>query len=313
MARSAASLVYALVGTDSFRQLEALGEILSAMPGDVQRVDADGERAELADVLDELRSFAMFGGAKLVVVRDADAFISRFREQLEEYVANPSQSGTLVLRLNSLPSNQRIYKAIAKVGTIEDCNPPKDVVRWVAEHGQSAHGIRLSADAARLLVELVGNDLGRLDGELAKLALQADDKGGKVDADAVTNSAAFQREQEMWDMTNELAAGNAAGALRRWRQLVQLDPSAEFRAVTWLGMWLEDVGAVVNNGNTSKLTWKYKNRLNQFMGAAKALGKSGHARALDLLAEIDHQSKSGVGDAASNVERFILTMGNAAA
>jgi DNA polymerase-3 subunit delta len=314
MAKTASiSLVYALVGTDSFRQLQALHEILGAMPADVQRVDADGERAELADVLDELRSFAMFGGAKLVVVREADTFISRFREQLEDYVANPSQSGTLVLRLNSLPANQRIYKAIAKTGRIQDCNPPKDVVRWVADQGQSAHGIKLSPDAARLLVELIGNDLGRLDGELAKLALQSEDAGGKVDADAVTNSAAFQREQEMWDMTNELAAGNAAGALRRWRQLIQLDSSAEFRAVTWLGMWLEDVGAVVNNGNTSKLTWKYKNRLNQFMSAAKALGKAGHARALDLLAEIDHQSKSGVGDAASNVERFILTMGNAAA
>jgi DNA polymerase-3 subunit delta len=314
MAKTASvSPVYALVGTDSFRQLQALHEILAAMPPDVQRVDIEGERAELADVLDELRSFAMFGGAKLVVVREADAFISRFREQLEDYVVNPSDSGTLVLRLNSLPSNQRIHKAIAKTGKIEDCNPPKDAVRWAADHGQSAHGIKLTPDAARLLVELVGNDLGRLDGEMAKLALQTEDAGGKVDADAVTNSAAFQREQEMWDMTNELAAGNAAGALRRWRQLVQLDSSAEFRAVTWLGMWLEDVGAVVNNGNTSKLTWKYKNRLNQFMSAAKALGKTGHARALDLLAEIDHQSKSGVGDAASNVERFILTMGNAAA
>jgi DNA polymerase-3 subunit delta len=314
MAKSTAvSPVYALVGTDSFRQLQALHDILAAMQADVHRVDVEGERAELADVLDELRSFAMFGGAKLVVVREADAFISRFREQLEDYVASPSDSGTLVLRLNSLPSNQRIYKAIAKTGKIEDCNPPKDVVRWVADEGQSAHGIKLSPDAARLLVELVGNDLGRLDGELAKLALQSDDTGGKVDADAVTHSAAFQREQEMWDMTNELAAGNAAAALKRWRQLIQLDPSAEFRAVTWLGMWLEDVGAVVNNGNTSKLTWKYKNRLNQFMSAAKALGKAGHARALDLLAEIDHQSKSGVGDAASNVERFILTIGNAAA
>jgi DNA polymerase III delta subunit len=314
MAKTATvSPVYALVGTDSFRQLQALHDILAAMPADVQRVDVEGERAELADVLDELRSFAMFGGTKLVVVREADAFITRFREQLEDYVANPSQSGTLVLRLNSLPANQRIYKAIAKTGKIEDCNPPKDAARWVADHGQSVHGIKLSPDAARLLVELVGNDLGRLDGELAKLALQTEDAGGKVDADAVTNSAAFQREQEMWDMTNELAAGNAAAALRRWRQLVQLDSSAEFRAVTWLGMWLEDVGAVVNSGNTSKLTWKYKNRLNQFMSAAKALGKAGHARALDLLAEIDHQSKSGVGDAASNVERFILTMGNAAA
>src|SRR6476659_4266850 len=110
MAKTApVSPVYALVGSDSFRQLQALHDILAAMPADVQRVDVDGERAELADVLDELRSFAMFGGAKLVVVREADAFSSRFREQLEDYVASPSDSGSLVLRLNSLPSNQRIY------------------------------------------------------------------------------------------------------------------------------------------------------------------------------------------------------------
>jgi hypothetical protein len=113
----------------------------------------------------------------------------------------------------------------------------------------------------------------------------------------------------MWDMTNELAAGNAVGALRRWRQLTQLDSSAEFRAVTWLGMWLEDVGTVVSGAPSGKLSWKYKHRLNDFIKSASALGKTGHARALDLLAEIDQQSKSGVGDAASNVERFILQLG----
>ena len=69
----------------------------------------------VADVLDELRSFAMFGGTKVVVVRNADAFLTRFREQLEDYVAQPSDSATLVLRLNSLPANQRIYKAIDAV------------------------------------------------------------------------------------------------------------------------------------------------------------------------------------------------------
>jgi DNA polymerase III delta subunit len=300
--------VYALVGGDSFLQLQKLAEIASQMPEDVQRVDVDGERAELADVLDELRSFAMFGGGKLVAVRDGDAFITRFREQLEDYVANPSSSGTLVLRVNTLPGTQRIHKAIAKVGKIEDCTPPKDVTRWIVDHGKSAHKITLSLDAARLLAELIGDDLGRLDGELAKLALQTD--SGKVDTDLVSNSAAFQREQEMYDMTNELAAGNATGALRRWRQLISLDPSAEFRAVTWLGMWLEDVGCVVNGGQTGKLSWKYKNRLPQFIQSAKSLGKTGHGGALDLLAEIDQQSKSGVGDAAGNVERFILQLGN---
>ena len=47
-----------------------------------------------------------------------------------------------------------------------------------------------------------------------------------------------------------------------------------------------------------------------FVQTAGRLGESGLRRALDLLVEVDHQSKSGVGDAAENVERFLLTVGN---
>src|SRR5277367_5760317 len=114
--------VYALVGADGLLQQEALVGIVREIGSDAQRVDADGETAELADVLDELRSFAMFGGGgKVVAVRNGDEFVSRFREQLEDYVAKPSDSATLVLRLESLPSNQRIYKAISKMGKIVAC------------------------------------------------------------------------------------------------------------------------------------------------------------------------------------------------
>jgi DNA polymerase III delta subunit len=300
--------VYALVGPDPFLQLLKLSEILRDLPPDVQRVDADGERAELAEVLDELRSFAMFGGGKVVVVRDADAFITRFRGQMEEYLSAPSNSGTLVLRMASLPKTQRVYKAIDKVGKVEDCSPPGNLPRWVSDRARSPHKIALDPEAARLLVELVGEDLGRLDNELAKLAIDADETGGKVGPQKVADSVAFQREQEVKEMTIALATGDVPEALRRWRQLVQLDSSAEFRAVTWLGMWLEDVRAALRGG-AGKLSWKYKDRFPRFLQTSKQLGEAGAAHALDLLAEVDHQSKTGVGDAAGNVERFILEMG----
>jgi DNA polymerase III delta subunit len=45
-----------------------------------------------------------------------------------------------------------------------------------------------------------------------------------------------------------------------------------------------------------------------FFKTATALGDAGVATAIDLLAETDRQSKSGVGNAASNVERFILAI-----
>src|SRR5687767_4572189 len=320
MPAAAAKPVYALVGSDSFLQLQKLSDILRKMPPDVQRVDAEGERAELAEVLDELRSFAMFGGGKLVVVRDADAFITRFREQLEDYLAAPSDSATLVLRLASLPKNQKIYKAIDKVGEIESCDPPKDLAKWAAERARTAHAMTLTPEAARLMADLVGDDLGRIDNELAKVAIDAGGSKQPVGPEKIAASVAFQREQEMWDMTNELAAGHVAAALRRWRQLVQLDPSAEFRAVTWLGMWLENVrkALALNRKGLGGFAICQQLRIwpremqDPFFKTACALGDAGAAAALDLLAEIDHQSKTGVGDAAANVERFILQIGGGA-
>jgi len=311
-----AAPVYALVGSDAFLQLQRLQSLLKLMPADVQRVDVDGERAELAGVLDELRSFAMFGGAKLVVVRSADAFVTKFREQLETYCEHPSDSGTLVLRLNALPANQRIYKIIAKTGKIEPCEPPKqrELPAWVTNQSR-AHGIaRIDPDAAAMLADLIGDDLGRLDNELAKLAIMAD--GGPVTAKLVGGSVSFQREQQMYDMTNELAAGRPTEALKRWRQLLQTDPSAEFRAVTWLGMWLENVRkalAMKRQGMAppaiaQALRLWPREMQGPFFKTADALGEAGAGRALDLLTEIDRQTKSGVGDAAANVERFMLAM-----
>ncbi|HEX4125012.1 MAG TPA: DNA polymerase III subunit delta [Tepidisphaeraceae bacterium] len=308
--------VYALVGPDLFLQLQAIAGILREMPADVQRLDIEGERAELAEVLDELRSFAMFGGGKLVIVRDADAFISKYREQLEDYLAAPSDSSTLVLRLSTLPSNQRIYKAIAKVGAIEQCVPPKlrDLPAWAIKRAQSQYKLHLAIDAAQLLVDLLGDGMARIDNELAKLAIS--NEGQKITAEQISMTTAFQREREMWDMTDALGAGRPAEALRRWRQLLALDPSTEFRAVTWLTLWLENVRkalAMQKRGMDifaicSQLRIWPREAQQPFMRTASALGEGGAARALDLLTTVDLYSKSGLGDAASNVERFILQL-----
>ena len=298
--------VYALVGEDSFRQLEELGRILTDLPADSQRSDYDGESAELADVLDDLRSFAMFGGGKLVVVRNGDEFVSKYREHLENYLGSPSNSGTLVLRLGSLPKTQRVYKLISKVGEVVECCAPRDLAKLAAEHARKAHKATLTPDGARALVELVGDGLGRLDTEIAKLAVAAD--GKPITPEVVEENVTSQRDLEMKEMTAALASGDKAEALRRWRDLLRSDPSAEFRAVTWLAMWLEDVRAYLKSpAAVGKLAWKYKGpQLDQFKRTASSIGKGGVAKLVDALAEVDYNSKTGVGDAAENVERFIL-------
>ncbi len=314
MTRTAVKPVYALVGGDAFLQLQELRSIVAAVGGDAQRVDVDGERCELTDVLDELRSFAMFGGSKLVVVRNGDDLVTRFRGPLEDYCDSPSDSGTLVLRLESLPGTQRIAKAIARVGEVRKCDPPRDLVGWIMKHAKSAHGLALNLDAGNALADRIGGDLGRIDTELAKLAVMND--GGRVEAGAIVDTVAFQREQELKDMTSALGEGRADEALRRWRQIVATDASAEFRAVTWLGIWLENArkALAMRRKNTplpaiGQALWiRDRNALDAFVRTTESLGAAGLARAIDLLTQVDRHSKSGVGDAAENVERYILSI-----
>ena len=171
-----------------------------------------------------------------------------------------------------------------------------------------------ATEAARILADLVGDDLGRLDNEMAKLALGS--SSGAIGADEVGQFVAFQREREMWDLTNALGSGDAAEALRRWRQLVQLESSAEFRAVTWLGLWLENVRkatTMLRRGENAfaigqALRIWQREQQQSFLKTVQAMGPAGLERAQSLLAEIDFQGKTGIGDAAANVERFILTL-----
>jgi DNA polymerase III subunit delta len=307
--------VYALIGSDALMQQEALAAILRELPADAQRSDYDGETAELAQILDELRSFALFGSGKVVVVRNAEPFISRFRSQMEEYVSKPSESATLVLRFSSLPSNQRIYKLIVKVGKIEACAPPKDLAGWIITRGRTTHGLTIDPTAARFLADLIGDELGRIDSELAKLALMSDSK--KIGEDQIAAAVVFQREREMWDLTNALAAGDPGEAVSRWRQLLQADSSAQFRAVTWLCIWLENVRKALAMLARGQDAWTIgqtlriwpREQAQRFVQTVKSLGPPGLARAVDLLAQIDYQTKTGVGEAAENVERFLLSLG----
>ena len=307
--------VVALVGGDTFLQLAGVAAVVAASGPEAVRVDLDGDHADLASVLDEVRSFSMFGGRKVVVVSPADPFVTRYREQLEDYVAKPSGGATLVLRLATLPANVRLYKALAKSGRIDKCEPPKDVAGWIVGRGKAGHGLVVQAEAARVLADHVGDDLSKLDNELAKLALSV--AGNVVRPADVAAGVAFQREQALSEMVNAMAAGRTADAVRRWRRLLSTDSSAEFRAVTWLGMWLTNVrkaqamrrAGQPPAGIAAALRIWPREMQQPFMETAAALGEAGSGRAIDLLAEVDRQSKTGVGDAAANVERFLVAVG----
>jgi len=308
--------VYAIVGDEPYLQARHLRAILDQFKEPIDRVDVDGERAALGDVLDELRSFAMFGGRKVVIVRDADKFISLYREPLEDYLAKPVDTATLILRAKSLPAVQRVYKLIAKCGQIVKCEPPSEnaIGPWIVAHARDQYGITLAPDAVKMLAELIGPDLGRLDRELSKLALLAE--GGKVSAAIVDQNVAFQHEQEMSTLLKALSTGNVTATIRKWRELLQTDPAAEFRAVTWLFIWLQRVmrarELAVRGMKPADIAREAKiwppDEVHACLRMAERLGDQRLAAALAELVEVDARCKSSLGEPAANIERFMLSL-----
>ena len=305
--------VYAIVGNEPFLQGMALASVIKSQPDDAQRVDIEGPTADASDVFEELRSFAMFGGNRVVVVRDADDFISAHRDSLERYLESPSSPNVLVLRATTMPSNTRVYKSISKIGQVLKCESPSagQIPKWLQNRARSAHGFTLTPEAADLLASLIGTDLGSLDAELAKLALQADDK--PVGPELFADHVAFRREQQMWTLTDALSRGEPGEALQTWRELQQTDTAAAFKATVWLAIWLDKSVrglAMLEDGDRPPAIAKALriypfNNVDPLLSTARRLGTAGLRHATRRIAELDLRSKTGLGDQARAVDQFI--------
>lgn len=229
MARAAAAYrlptpddrVVLLVGRELFlrtEHTEHLRRVLREAHGDCQSVRFDGASCDPAEVLDECRSFGLMATHKLVVVDDAELFVNAAtRPMLERYCAAPSDQASLVLRAATWrPGN--LDKAIEKVGAVIKCDGirPDQAVGWAVKRAQKTHGATLNPDAAALLVERTGADLGRLDSELGKLAAAAG-PDAPITTRLIGELVGLTREEEAWTLQSLLLSGDAENALRELR------------------------------------------------------------------------------------------------
>src|SRR5260370_39514657 len=114
------SRVYALYGDDEYLRSESERAIVRLALGP----DADdfavarfpGDQAALADVLDELRTLPFLARRRVVVVENADAFVTAHRAALEQYMSHLAERGVLVLSVRSWPSNTKLAKLVAQKG-----------------------------------------------------------------------------------------------------------------------------------------------------------------------------------------------------
>src|SRR3954469_11924274 len=100
--------VYVLSGDEDFLKRRVLGVLVPLVVGEADPEYAvttfPGDKTDFSTVRNELDSVSFFSARRLVVVDQADPFVTKFRPQLEAYVADPSAAGVLVLDVKAFTS-----------------------------------------------------------------------------------------------------------------------------------------------------------------------------------------------------------------
>ena len=208
----------AAFGDEPFLKSAAIAElrerVLEGDDAEFSLTRFDGRSVEAREVFDELSTVALFGGGgRLVIVDDADEFVSENRPALEDFAAEPRGSGTLVLVVDSWPANTRLAKAVAATGLAIECKFPTAarVIKWLETWARGRHRANIDRDAAELLLDIVGPEMGLLDQELAKLAAAAGQAA--ITAEMVQQLVGGWRAKTAWDMLDAALEGRTRQAL----------------------------------------------------------------------------------------------------
>ena len=241
--------VCALFGEQRFLMIETLHHLQRVGAGDeLQVVRFQPGEAKWADLIDELDTQSLFGGSgpKLVILDEADQFVTHNREKLEELTQRKGLSGLLVLLVNKWPGNTRLYKLVNEHGWAIDCNLPSSgsgqqkkldeakISKWIGSRAKQQHGLTIAPAAVTLLKELTGSELGRVEQELAKLALHAT-AGEQVTSELVQTVVGGWRTETMWNAIDAAVDGDAAASLRMLDKLFRNEevPLALFGQFGW--------------------------------------------------------------------------------
>jgi DNA polymerase III subunit delta len=199
--------VYLLTGSDRPKHLRALRRLRARFgPEAVEQLSAESASGEEAvAACNALGLFGGQGGGRLVIVEGVERWRKADIDAVEEYLRNPVEGAVLALFALGPLRGSALTDLAEKHGQVLDYNVPKanNLHRWVGGEFKRL-GVAADADAARALVELVGDDTVALSNEIEKLGAWAGGEPiGRADVEQLATPG---REAAAWALTDAWGA-----------------------------------------------------------------------------------------------------------
>jgi len=172
-----------------------------------------GRDVSIEDIVSNAKRYPMMAERQVVIVKEAQD-LSRTIENLVNYAENPQPTTVLVIcyKYKKLDARKKLSKSVRKNGVLFESkklyeNQIPDWIRRVL----AGKGYTITPKAAQMLVEFLGNDLGKVNNELEKLQLILK-AGEQITPNHIEENIGISKDFNNFELQNAIGTKNVAKA-----------------------------------------------------------------------------------------------------
>ncbi|MEO2064532.1 MAG: DNA polymerase III subunit delta [Christiangramia sp.] len=174
-----------------------------------------GRDTSVDEIVSNAKRFPMMAERQVVIVKEAQD-LSRTIEKLVDYAENPQPTTVLVIcyKYRKLDKRKKLNKIIQKNGVVFEGKKlyENQVGDWIIRTMKS-RSYPVSPKASQMLVEFLGNDLGKIDNELKKLQLICP-KGTSVTPELIEENIGISKDFNNFELRNAIGEKDSVKAHR---------------------------------------------------------------------------------------------------
>jgi DNA polymerase-3 subunit delta len=189
---------------------------------------------DTAELISEAMTLPAMSPWRFIVVKGAEALKTPQHKELTPYLLDPSPTTCLVFISNEAKVNtsSAFFKLLEKSGYLQRryAMRANDAESWIRKAVKGA-GKDISREAVKRLVEITGNGLGEIRGELDKTILFVGE-AEKIEEADVMSAATDVKEENVFELADAIGAKDAGSAIKIYTKLTSEAPLALLGAIT---------------------------------------------------------------------------------
>ena len=294
--------VLVMFGSERYFRQEILHRIPGASGDDAELnlTRLVGDKAEIRDVMAELKTVSMFGDQRIVMIEDADEFVSKHRAVLEKYVTQPAKGSMLILDVKSWPKNTKLFKLVEQHAMALECAELTGAAlqKWLQKLAKDQYGKQLDRESAALIIALAGDGLNLLEQEVAKLAALVGDVD-TITREDVPKVVGGWRTETTWVMLDAVRDGHPGHAIEALDKLLKSGeaPQKVLGGVTFVFRKFAEATERARTGTPLReaiaAAGVFSNAIGQAEAYLRRIGFERASKILQLLVEADSEMKGG--------------------